>query len=342
MANIICTGDYTITDFNDAISLSGYIGANLPHTQIYSPDNESYTPDWSDEGGALILTPELYVTSTTANVITSSAVTKVTWYKDAEKTPIATGGEYSLSGAKSHILTINKNILADVNSVKFICVVDYLDSTTGLKLKHKMDITFTLVESGSGIADALALCPEGNVFKNGTIASLTATCDLYRGSTIDTTDVKYQWYKKDTSASTGWTAVSGATTHQLTVKPSDVPNVVVYKCVITDGEGKSYFDTVTFTDLSDPIQLTIVSTGGDTFKNGNGSTTLTARLFQAGKEIDTNTQSPQHVYKWYKYDKDGNLVKGYGGTNVDYKTGKTLAVSADDVDTKATFRCEVE
>ena len=32
MPNIICTSDYTVSDFNDAISLSGYIGSNLAHT----------------------------------------------------------------------------------------------------------------------------------------------------------------------------------------------------------------------------------------------------------------------------------------------------------------------
>lgn len=55
MPNIICTSDYTISDFNDAISLSGYIGSNLAHTQIYSPDNGGYTPDWSSTN--LVLTP---------------------------------------------------------------------------------------------------------------------------------------------------------------------------------------------------------------------------------------------------------------------------------------------
>lgn len=358
MANIICTSDYTISDFNDAISLSGYIGSNLAHTQIYSPDNGSYTPDWSSTN--LVLTPQLFVTSTTTDVIATAAVQSVTWYKDSETSgnKITTGGDYVLSGTKSHILTVKSNILAGINNVKFICVVSYHDATTDLTLTHKMDITFTRVSSGSGIADAICIAEQGNIFKNGNISSLTASCDLYRGSTIDTTSVEYQWYIMDTSVTTdqgggvGWKKLTntsgkhtGVTTRLITIYPDAVPNVATFKCVITDKDSTSdtyngkFYDTITFTDLSDPIQCTINSDGGDTFVNGNGSSILTARLFQAGAEIDT--AGTAYTYKWYKYDKDANLVAGWGGS-VDYKTGKTLSVGSSDVDVKATFRVEVE
>ena len=137
----------------------------------------------------------------------------------------------------------------------------------------------------------------------------------------------------------------GVTTREITVYSAAVPSVATFKCVITDtetGANKAkYYDTITFTDLSDPIQCTIVSSGGDTFVNGQGSTVLTARLFQAGSEIDT-TSPYGYTYKWYKYDKTATLVPNWGGTGVNYKTGKTLNVGSSDVDSKATFRVEVE
>ena len=358
MPNIICTSDYTISDFNDAISLSGYIGSNLAHTQIYFPDNGSYIPDWSSTN--LVLTPQLYVTSTTSDIIATAAVTSVSWYANSETSgnKITTGGDYALSGAKNHILTVSDNVLDGINQMKFICVIMYHDSTTGLDLTHKMDIQFTLVESGSGIADAICIAEEGNIFKNGTIASLKASCDLWRGSTIDTTNVSYQWYIMDSSVSTdqgggvGWKKLTntanmyqGVTTREITVYPDAVPNVATFKCIITDTEAGAnnakYYDTITLTDLSDPIQCTIVSSGGDTFVNGQGSTVLTARLFQAGAEIDT-TSPYTYTYKWYKYDKTAALVPDWGGSGVNYKTGKTLNVGSSDVDSKATFRVEVE
>ena len=358
MPNIICTSDYTISDFNDAISLSGYIGSNLAHTQIYSPDNGAYTPDWSTTN--LVLTPQLYVTSTTTDVIATAAVTSVSWYLNSETSgnKITTGGDYALSGTKNHILTVKNNVLNGVNQIKFICVVAYHDSTTGLDLTHKMDVTFTLVSSGSGIADAICIAEEGNIFKNGNITSLKASCDLWRGSTVDTTNVSYQWYMMDSSVSTdegagaGWKKLintanmyQGVTTREITVYADAVPNVGTFKCIITDTEAGAnnakYYDTITFTDLSDPVQCTIVSSGGDTFVNSQGSTVLTARLFQAGAEIDTSSPYT-YTYKWYKYDKNAALVTDWGGSGVDYKTGKNLNVSSSDVDSKATFRVEVE
>ena len=361
MPNIICTSDYTISDFNDAISLSGYIGSNLAHTQIYSPDNGAYTPDWHTTN--LVLTPQLYVTSTTTDIIATPAVTSVKWYLNSE-TPsnlISNSSDYNLN-ATTHVLTVLNNILAGADNVKYICVIVYHDSTTNLDLTHKMDITFTKVKSGSGIADAICIAEQGNIFKNGNIATLKASCDLWRGSLIDDTNVTYQWYIMDPSVETdegggiGWKRLTldvsgmytGVTTREITVYAAAVPNIATFKCIITDtaANNAKYYDTITFTDLSDPIQCTIVSSGGDTFVNGQGSTILTARLFRSGAEIDPyeeNKVSYDYTYKWYKYNSAGVRVDNWGGSvGIHYKTGKTLSVGSSDVSVKATFRVEVE
>lgn len=53
----------------------------------------------------------------------------------------------------------------------------------------------------------------------------------------------------------------------------------------------AHWDVATFIDNSDPIQIVITSTGGDVFKNGQGSTVLTAVCYQAGAEIDSEGNS---------------------------------------------------
>ena len=40
-------GQFTIIDYNDALTLTGFIGSNLAKTQMYNPDNGSYSPDWT-------------------------------------------------------------------------------------------------------------------------------------------------------------------------------------------------------------------------------------------------------------------------------------------------------
>ena len=35
---------FTIIDYNDALTLTGYIGSNLAKTQMFNPDNSTYSP----------------------------------------------------------------------------------------------------------------------------------------------------------------------------------------------------------------------------------------------------------------------------------------------------------
>lgn len=346
----IATGQISIIDYNDALTLTGFIGSNHAKTQMFNPDNGAYTPNWGSTN--LVLTPSLYKLGTTSDVIASAEVKGVKWFEAGSSTAITSTGNYALSGSKSHVLTIKANLLAGLPSKDWICEVTYQDPTTSLSLTHKMDISFSRVVNGGGITDALAIAPEGNVFKNETINTLKAQCNLYRGSTKDTTNVTYTWYKQDSSVTTsqgggvGWRKLSdaagqfaGATTDTLTIYAAAVLNIGVFKCIIKDTDSASnsynqfFEDTLTFIDNSDPIQVVIESSGGDIFKNGVGSTTLKARLFQAGEEVDT--AGTKYTYAWKKFDKNGNVVSSFS------KTGKSTAIGSADVDVKATFSVEV-
>lgn len=351
---------FTIIDYNDALTLTGYIGSNHPKTQMYNPDNGSYTPNWATTN--LVLTPSLYVIGDTADQITSANVTSVKWYQGTSTTAITSGGNYTLSGAKSHILTVKANIMAGLAGVDFKCVITYKDPSTNLSITHPLSISFGRVVNGSGIVDLLVTTPSGNVFKNTLVPSLTAKAELWRGSTVDTTNVTYKWAIMDPSVTssssagydadfgTGWRKLtdtsgmySGTTTATLTIYAQAVDSYAVIRCSAKDTDSASatynskFYDVATFIDNSDPIQIVIESTGGDIFKNGQGSTTLTANVYQAGSVLDTVGNG---TYTWTKYDKDGNIDTSWGTGGM--KTGKTLAVSNTDVDTKATFVVVVE
>lgn len=345
----IATGQLTIIDYNDALTLTGYIGSNVVKTQTYNPDNEKFNPDWS-KTPFLVLTPSLYKIGTTTDIITSAEVTKVEWFEllNGTETKITATATRTFSGSKNHILTIKTNEIGSGSAKDYICVVTYLDPTTNLSITHKMSISFGKINNGSAVTTAVALCPNGNVFKNSLVETLTATCDLYRGAVADKTNVTYQWYKQDSSVTTdegggiGWKKIvnasgsyAGCTTRELTVYASAVTNIGVFKCIIKDTDtasptyNQSFFDTVTFIDNTDPVVVQIQSTGGDVFKNGSGSSTLTAKLFQAGTEIDS--AGTGYTYTWKKYKNDGTLDTGWS------KTGKSISVSGDDVDIKSTF-----
>ena len=163
-------GQFTIIDYNDAITLTGYIGASQPKTQMFNPDNGGYTPDWSSANQ--VLTPSLFVAGSGSDVITGAAVQSVTWYDGS--TAITDGTSYGLSGNKNHILTIKANVLASLPGKDYRCVVVYRDPTTNLDLSYTMSISLSRVVNGGGIVDLIVTTPGGNVFKNGAVTSLTA------------------------------------------------------------------------------------------------------------------------------------------------------------------------
>ena len=60
-------------------------------------------------------------------------------------------------------------------------------------------------------------------------------------------------------------------------------------CIDKDGgtSGQKATGVATILDFSDPIVIVIESTAGYTFKNSTGSTSLKARLYRKGEELDT-------------------------------------------------------
>lgn len=220
-------GQFTIIDYNDALTLTGYIGSSHAKTQMYNPDNGTYTPDWSKTN--VVLTPSLYVIGTTTDQITSASVTSVKWYIGSNTTAITSSGNYALSGTKSHILTIKGNTMAGLPGIDYRCVITYKDSSTGLSITHPLTISFSRVVNGSGITDLLVTTPSGNVFKNTEVASLTAKAELWRGSTVDTTNVTYKWAIMDSSV----TSTTSSGYGQLWVNTATVPP----ETMVWDGQG---------------------------------------------------------------------------------------------------------
>jgi len=98
-------------------------------------------------------------------------------------------------------------------------------------------------------------------------------------------------------------------------------------CIDKEGgtSGQKATGVATILDFSDPIVIVIESTAGNAFKNSTGSTSLKARLYRKGEELDT--AGTGYTYKWSERDKNGVLDANFGGTGNQYKTGKTICVS---------------
>lgn len=348
---IVSTGQITIVDYNDAVSLSGYIGANQALTQTYNPDNSTYSPNYPTAN--LIFTPSLFASITGGtDVIATSAVKSIKWFDGAVEVVANTSyGLAAWTSGQNRPLTVKANILAGAVTAKtFMCEIIYTDVVTNSDLTYRTSITVNRINNGGGITLAQVTTPLGMVFKNGGGTSLTAKSELLRASGIDVTNNTYSWHRLVGAV---WTLINattpvgttGYTTDTLTIPASAVTGVQMFRATIVDNDSasptynQSFTATCSIIDQTDPIQVNVTSSAGDVLKNGVGSTTLTAKLYQAGAEIDSAGSA--YPYKWYKSNKDGVPDANFGGAGIAFKSGKTLAVGGADVDVKAVFTVEV-
>lgn len=427
MPSIIARGQITIIDYNDAVSLNSYIGANQPLTQIYTSDTGGYTPDWTS-GAFLKLTPQLFKSGSGTDIMTAgTSVQSVTWTSNG--VAVTLDANHVKNGSAPFDLTVKVNELSSATQKNYECTIVWRDPVTLLDITVKSAITFTKVINAGSLITAIGYTPNGSVFKNGASASLQAHCDLWRGATIDATNVTYKWFKivagvfaptTSTTATTaggntvtltsvsniivgseivvgtesakivsavntgtkvvtitatfagvqaigvavsdprysalagvGWSIIDAThtysgctnyTTNELIITDTTVLNFETFKCVITDTDASSptYNQSVnyiiSFTDSTDPVAVDIEASNGSILRQGTGSTTLSATLWQAGVKIDTGGTG--YTYTWTRYNESGVLDTTWN--TVGYKLTKSITVVDADVFGKATFYCSIQ
>lgn len=124
-------------------------------------------------------------------------------------------------------------------------------------------------------------------------------------------------------------------------------NIYYIKANTTSVDGKIYENWVTIMAIfdgekgkdgapgEDALTLIITSSGGNYFKNSQGETTLTAKLFKSNMEVDANG-SGEYIYSWTKKQEiNGETIT----TNLG--NGKQIIVKSDDITVKAVFSCTV-
>lgn len=434
MALKVARGQVTIIDQNDAVSIQAFISSNQPLTQVYNKDSNVFAPNWASSSH-LILTPSLFTSGKgTVDQITSAGnATTLTsgvkngtakWYKNG--TTITNGQDNCSIGAASakYALTISANHMS-INSpqVRYTFEAIYIDSN-GLEIPFRAEIQFTQHLNAGATICAVAYAPLGVVFKNDEVASLSAHCDMWRGASIDSTNVSYTWGIKDssifspttlTTAATagattitvnsianmeagskitissaqyiissinistkvvtltsplsaavasgtsiscpyynaelgvGWSCLTqnnqhgvaaGWTTNEITITADAVLNFETFKCAIKDTDtsagnasaNKVVCDIISFSDMSDPISVDIVSQKGFTIKNNNNDVDAKAVLYRNGEELDTEGNIYTYIWK---------LWNTAGSTVVKTYTGKSITVAKTDVTGKGVLMCEI-
>ena len=219
----IAQGQFTIIDYNDAITLSGALKSNKSTNQRYSTDSNSYYPSWTSDD-PLRITPELYKAGSSDDIFSSTTllqkhIKNVTW-KVGNQSAISLNPDYyafetktGTNGSINKVLILKHNMIPSSESgITISCEITYTDDISKLDIKHPLSISFTLVKDGSGLVAIEVLTPDGDTFKNDKTAQLTIQNNLIKGTSIDSTQVGYCWAYKTgvpTDISTNFGNITG-------------------------------------------------------------------------------------------------------------------------------------
>lgn len=256
---IIATGSKTIIDLSDGNSLSVYLGANQPRTQINDVNAGAYSPDWTTTAGKLVITPVVYANQT-AIALNNAALT-INWKrKDGSAAEAALSSGETVSGK---VLTVNKNNLATATSkqLTYIAYVAYADPDTGLTINATADITFALLTTGE---DAKSAWISGEqVFKYNAAGSVSPAQITLTANLQNVTMGKWQ-YKNSSGAWTDYPTTSdnaGITGATLIVKPTHA---------IWVGQSATLRITTSDANIGDTASIYKVQDGQDGAPGGEG------------------------------------------------------------------------
>ena len=370
---VVSTGQITIIDIRDNVSLNAYITSGFRTSQVYNSDTGEYSPDYTRDGQTL----SLNLTRMGSNVsVLQDVQNDVSWYKVVngkrqQITTIDQGQTVHLVGVNNTKLVTKENTLITDVSIRYIAEGLYVDPANGNTISFSASIDLVVLETGKSPSLLNVYGSKGVVFFNSQPGQLTVNADLYKSGTVSNKLKSVKFFASDVSVSTtsnplydsdaglGWRKITSMSVNDdehvstgfgmdtlqngvLTVKPNAITNYQTYKAVVQDKYGiernKKHYGSIIIVDYTDPIVVVIEASSGTVFKNNTGSTTLTAKLYRSGDEVDT--QGIKYQYRWYKRNANGELVSNFGGSSA-YKTGKTLTVSSSEVDPKAVFQCEV-
>lgn len=133
---------------------------------------------------------------------------------------------------------------------------------------------------------------------------------------------------------------AGWTSDEITVTADAVLNFETFKCAIKDTDtstgnasaNKTVCDIISFSDMSDPVMVDIVSQKGFIIKNDANDVDARAVLYRGGEELDA--AGTEYTYTWKLWNAAGTAVaKTY--------TGKAVTIAKADVTGKGVLMCEV-
>lgn len=249
-------GSISIVDVTDIGELSVYPKSNLPQSIIYSPDQNSFTPNWGSS--TLILTPSIWYAG--EQLLTTNNYVNVSWSRRegiGSVTTLTTGETVSDGTLVVNSTTVPKGSLV-VNANKFtsnstmltyIVTVTYQDPTLNQTLTAEGEITFTMTQLASGVKSA-TITGE-SIFKYNGDGTINGSSTITLTARVTGSGVGISAWQYQQGNGTWATYPNSGTSTTLTVNESHSVfsnDKCTIKLVTTDN---SIYDLHTITKLRD-------------------------------------------------------------------------------------------
>jgi len=218
MASAKAWGTITIVDTTDIGQFSVTPSSNRATTVIYTPDNNTYTPNWADSSGNVTITPVVYYGGTQLNPgIAAASNPKVTWtYKTNDATSFTTLPSWATAQSDGTLkLTGNPFTSSSISSVTFKCTANYNEPATNLPLTAAGEITYSVVRQAASVP-YVRITGE-NVFKYNTSQTLVGAESITLTATYGHCTISKWQYKNGNS----WTDIAntaGSATLEINAK----------------------------------------------------------------------------------------------------------------------------
>jgi hypothetical protein len=249
-------GSISIVDVTDVGELSIYPKSNLPQSIIYSPDQNSFTPNWGSNN--LILSPSIWYggeqLSTSDNNVTVTwsrregigAVTALTTGETISDGTMEVGGETIPKGT----LVVNQNKFTENSTmITYIVAVSYQEPTLSQALTAQGEITFTMTKQASSVKSA-TITGE-SVFKYNGDGTIKGTSTITLNGRVTGSGVNISAWQYQQSNGSWATYPNSGTSPTLTVNESHsvfTNDKCVIKLVTTNND---IYDYHTITKLRD-------------------------------------------------------------------------------------------
>lgn len=211
-------GSITIVDITDIGEFSVQPESNMPLSVIYDPDQNTYTPSWS-QSSPLRVTPVVYYAGKQLDLKTTTGL-QVSWQrKDGGNDAADIDGAHEQ--VENNVLKVSsyEPLIAPACSsglLTYICTATYTEPESQTPLTAKGQITFSLVKNAAKVKKC-SITGE-NVFKYNTNGVLQGAEFITLSGTVSNVSISRWLYKNSDGIWTSYPVTAGNNTSNTGAK----------------------------------------------------------------------------------------------------------------------------